>query len=163
MMKRLLYKLGKPSAVLLAILLCAGLLAACGQKGAVTTAEFKKACEDDGFTVTENADKSAHSDLDGLETYWTADHGSEDILMEFMDFSDADHAQAAYEKLKTSLDPGLEGSMQEVDNQTFKVLKVKRDSRCTKLVLANDQILSGGGSQMYESEISRIIQKFGYQ
>jgi len=115
------------------------------------------------MTVTENADTSSLSDYANLQTYSTAIHGTENILLQYMAFSDKDSASAAFDKYKTSIDPGEEGSISTVDTSNYTTVVAEKDASYTKAILAGKLIISASGPTMYKGELNRILLKFGYQ
>ena len=150
--------------VLIRTTACLTLLAGCSQPGtgAETSPEnFRTACEDDNLTVTMDADPSELG-LEGVKTYCKGEHSTENILTQYISFSDDKAAADAFETFKKSIDPGAEGSMYVITEKTYTAAVATRDSRYTKAIQAGNLIISVAGPSMYKSALNRILLKFGY-
>ncbi len=149
-------------AVAAAVCLC--FLCACQNgQGTTTPDEFAKACMSDGLTVALDADSGEYSSLNGLESYSTAQHGSETIFVQFFTFSDEDAAAAAYASFVEDADPGTMGTIYQNKLRNYTVTAAQADSSYTKLILSGSQIVTATGPTMYKSELDRILLKLGYQ
>ena len=150
-------------AVLTAVLLLCLLAGCTSGRGTTTTEEFEKACQNDGLSVTLNADPASIPFPEGLTDCATAEHNSESILVRYLVYSDGEAAAKAYASFAEDADPGNMGTMYQNVLKHYTVTVAQADSYYTKLILSGTQILTAKGPTMYKSELDRIILKLGYQ